>query len=198
MPGRADEPVGAVDPVVRRLEPGLARGVRVLRRRLPRVQHRCVIELLEGVHVDLPVRLHLGAVVPALRHLVEGIALERRDHRPEEVPQRLLGLLGEVHEDEAFPHLAVHGDEAVLALVQVEELALLLDEGQRALEVVTPAVVLAGELAAGAARLLARVVLPHQLVAAVAADVVEGAHPALHVAHDDDRCPRRRWSSLVK
>ena len=57
--------------------------------------------------------------------------------------------------------------------VEVEELGLLLDEGQRAFEVVAPAVVLAGELPADAAGLLAGVVLPHELVAPVAADVVE-------------------------
>ena len=42
------------------------------------------------------------------------------------------------------------GTESVLALVDVEELILLLDEGQLAVEAVAPRVVLAGELPAGA------------------------------------------------
>ena len=46
----------------------------------------------------------------------------------------------------------LHRHQAVVGLVEVEELRLLLDEGQRAVEVVAPAVVLAGELAARAAR----------------------------------------------
>ena len=42
----------------------------------------------------------------------------------------------------------LHRREAVVGLVEVEELALLLHEGEVALEAVAPAVVLAGELAA--------------------------------------------------
>ena len=92
--------------------------------------------------------------------------------------QRLLGLLGEVDEDEALPDVAVDRDEAEVVLVEVEELALLLHEVQRTVEVVAPAVVLAGELPAGAVHLVAGEVVPHQLVAAVAADVVERPHLA--------------------
>jgi hypothetical protein len=65
--------------------------------------------------------------------------------------------------------------------------ALLLHEVQRTVEVVAPPVVLAGELPAGAVHFLAREVVPHQLVAAVAADVVERPHLPVHAAHDDDR-----------
>src|SRR3546814_3459305 len=86
--------------------------------------------------------------------------------------RRRLGVA--VHEDEPGPDLAAEGDEAELLHVEVEELLLLLDEGESALEVVAPAVVLAGELPAGPSHLFAGVVLPHELVAAVAADVVEG------------------------
>ena len=67
------------------------------------------------------------------------------------------------------------GTQPVVGLVEVEELGLLLHERQRTVEAVAPAVVLAGELPARAARLLAREVVPHQLVSAVAADVVERA-----------------------
>ena len=47
--------------------------------------------------------------------------------------------------------------------------------------------VLADELTAGARDLLARIVVPHQLVTAVAAHVVEGADGAVLVLVDDDR-----------
>ena len=67
----------------------------------------------------------------------------------------------------------VHGPQSVRGLVDVEELRLLLHERQRALEVVAPAVVLAGELPAASPGLLIGKVIPHQLVSAVPADVVE-------------------------
>src|SRR5262249_53101855 len=77
--------------------------------------------------------------------------------------------------------------EPVVGLVEVEELALLLDERAAAVEVVLPAVVLAHELAAAPRRFLAGIVLPDELVAPVAADVVERAHLAVETTHDDDR-----------
>ena len=49
----------------------------------------------------------------------------------------------EVHEDEPLPRLDPHRREAVVGLVEVEELILLLHEGEVALEAVAPAVVLA-------------------------------------------------------
>jgi hypothetical protein len=48
-----------------------------------------------------------------------------------------------------------------------------LNEGEGAVEVESPAVVLADELPAESVRLLLREVVPYQLVAPVAADVVE-------------------------
>src|SRR5690606_7245304 len=128
----------------------------------------------------------LRAVAVDLGHLVEGVALDPRAEPTHVVAQRR-GLVVEVDEDEPLPHLAAHGHQAELREVELEELGLLLDEGEGALEVVAPAVVLAGELATGAAGLLAGVVLPHQLVAPVTADVVEGTGGATDVAHDDDR-----------
>ena len=87
-----------------------------------------VIELLEGVQEDLPVAANVAAVVVALRQLFERV-VDRGDHRAEELGERLARLLGEVHEDEPLPHLAVHRHEAVVGLVDPEELALLKDEG---------------------------------------------------------------------
>jgi hypothetical protein len=52
-------------------------------------------------------------------------------------------------------------------------------------------VVLAGELATGAAGLLARIVIPHQLVAAVTTDVVEGVHLTVGAPDHHDRCSGR-------
>jgi hypothetical protein len=148
-----------------------------------------VIELLEGVQEDLPVAANVAAVVVALRQLFERV-VDRGDHRAEEFGECLRRLLGEVHEDEPLPHLAVHRHEAVVGLVDPEELTLLKDEGQAAFEIVLPAVILAGELPAGSTDLLGRVVGPHQLVAAVAADVVEGADLVVHAADDDQRGAR--------
>ena len=79
------------------------------------------------------------------------------------------------------------GLKPVLRGVEVEELARLLHEGQLALEVVAPAVVLAGELPAGALDLLVGKVVPHQLVSAMTADVVEGADLLVLALHHDDR-----------
>src|SRR5262249_7546394 len=98
----------------------------------------------------------------------------------------------EVHEDEAVPHVAVYGDERELRLVDAEELALLQHVGELPVEVVPPAVILAGELPAAAARLGARIVVPDELVAAVTAHVVEGADLVVHAAHDDQRRLRDR------
>ena len=80
----------------------------------------------------------------------------------------------------------MHGHQAVVLLVEIEELTFLLHERARTVDVVTPAVVLASELPARTPRLLAGKVVPHQLVAAVTADVVERVHLTAHVAHDDD------------
>ncbi len=79
------------------------------------------------------------------------------------------------------------GREAVVGLVEVEELTLLLHEREVAFERVAPPVVLALELPAGAVHLFVGVVLPHQLVPAVAADVVERTHLVVAGAHHDDR-----------
>ncbi len=110
------------------LEPRLLCRDRPVGRRLLRVQYGCVVKLLKGVQVDLPVAVDRGAVVPPLALLLEGVTLELRHHRAEELAQALLGLLGQVHEDEAGPDLAMHRDEAERVLVEIEELLLLLDE----------------------------------------------------------------------
>ena len=133
--------------VRRRLEPRFLHRIRQVGRRLLRVQHGRVVELLEGVHIELPVRSDLGAVEPALGLLVERVVLQLRHVGAEEVDQVLLGLLRQIHEDEAGPHVAVHRHQAVVTPVEVEELLLLLHEGAGAVEVVTPTVVLADELA---------------------------------------------------
>ena len=177
----------AIDLIVRRLETRLRRGLGVRGWGLVRVQYRRVIELLERIHVELPVGLDLGAVDPPRRQLLERIARQVGDHRSEEVVQRLLGHVGEVDEDEALPHLAVHPHQSVTRLVEIEELVLLLHECQLTVQVVAPGVVLAGELAAEAAGLLAGLVVPHQFVAPVAADVVVRLHLAASGAHHDDR-----------
>src|SRR6185436_16243360 len=77
--------------------------------------------------------------------------------------------------------------QSVARLVQVEELLLLLHEGEVAVEVVAPGVVFAGELPTDAAGLLPRFVVPHQLVAPVATDVVVGLDLATGGADHDDR-----------
>src|SRR5262249_26940752 len=123
---------------------------------------------------------------------IERVALERGDHRPEEIADRLYRPPGEIDEDEAGPHLAVHGHQAVAALFDVEELALLLDERQRTVKAIAPPVGFAHELPAGRLRFFAGEVAPRELVAPVAADVVERADRPVAVAHDDDRCPGDR------
>src|SRR4029077_19120114 len=77
--------------------------------------------------------------------------------------------------------------EAVARLVEVEELALLLHERAGAVGPVSPAVVLARELAADTLRLLIGVVLPDELVAPMPAHVVERPDLPVETAGDDQR-----------
>ena len=176
----------ALDVVVQRLEAVPGQLVGLLLDRLLHVQHRRVVELGERVDEQLPVRVDLGPVGVGLGHLVEGIALQALREVAEVVGQRF-GVVVEVDEDEALPDLAAHRHQPVVGLVEVEELVLLLDEGQVALQAVAPGVVLAGELTAGAGHLLARIVVPHQLVSAVAAHVVERPDLVVGVLDDDHR-----------
>ena len=89
----------------------------------------CVVELGERVDEELPVAADLGAVLVHLRQLVERVALEALAELAEVLAQRR-GVRGvEVHEDEPLPHVDLHRREAVVGLVEVEELRLLLHEG---------------------------------------------------------------------
>jgi hypothetical protein len=83
---RAHHAVRTVDLVVRAVERCRRVGARG-RYLLLRVQDRRVVELLERVEVDLPVAEDLRPVREPLGHLVERVALERRDHRAEELAQ---------------------------------------------------------------------------------------------------------------
>ncbi len=186
-PGR-HHAVRPVERVGERLVPDAGELARLLRGRLLRVEDRRVVELGEGVDEQLPVAADVGPVLVDLRHLVEGVAGDAGAELPEVLVQRGRVVGVEVHEDEPLPHLQLDPRQPVVRPVEVEELRLLLDEGQLTLGAVAPPVVLAGELAARPLRLLAGVVVPDQLVAAVAADVVEGADlPVLPPHHDDGR-----------
>ena len=145
-----------------------------------------MVELDECVDEQLPVAADLSPVGVGLRHLAKGVALDALGQRPEIVDQRRRVVV-EVDEDEPFPQLAAHRNQPELALVDVEELLLLLDEGQVAVEAVAPGVVLAGELPAGAGGLLVRKVIPHQLVSTVTADVVIRLDRPVLGLHDDHR-----------
>src|SRR5206468_6576450 len=125
---------------------------------------------------QLPVAADVAAVLVHLRHRVERVPLEVAAELPEVVEQRCGVVRVEVDEDEAFPRVNLHRSKPELALVEVEELVFLLDECARAVEAVAPAVVLAGELTRRTAGLFLRKVLPHELVAAMPADVVKRAH----------------------
>src|SRR5262245_10853349 len=159
-------------------------------RHLLGVQRRDMVVLLERVREQLPVAVVVRDEVVAFGERAERVPVERRDHRPEELPQALPRLASEIDEDEPVPHLAVDGRETVSVPLDAEELVLLLNERELAVEAVAPAVILADELAAYPLRFFARELVPYELVAAVAADVVEGAHSAALVAHHDDRGAR--------
>src|SRR5215218_6935827 len=146
-----------------------------------------MVVLLESIREDLPVAVVLRGEIVTLRHQFERIVVEGGDHRPEELAKCPSRLRVEVDEDEPVPDVALHGLESILRSVEAEELALLLHERQVALQVVTPSVVLAGELTAGALDLLVGIVVPHQLVSAVTADVVEGADLLVLTADHDHR-----------
>src|SRR6185437_1272919 len=109
-----------------------------------------------------------------LRQLAERVIVEPGDHRAEEIAKALCGLGVKVDENEAIPHVTWHRSQTVVGQIEVEELRLLLDKRECALQVVPPPVVLAGELTAGAASLVTGKIVPHQLVSTVAAHVVEG------------------------
>ncbi len=153
---------------------------------LPLVQDRRVVELDERVDEQLPVAADLGAVGVGLGHLAERVALDALGQWTQVVDQ-WRRVVVEVDEDEAFPHLAADRRQAVAALVEVEELVLLLDEREVAVQAVPPGVVLAGELPAGSGGLLVGKVVPHQLVSAVPADVVVRLDRAVLGLDDDHR-----------
>src|SRR5262249_22986489 len=121
---------------------------------------------------------------------VERVGLESLPELTEVVAQRGVVRGIEVDEDEARPHVGLDRCQAVVLLVEAEELGLLLHERELSVERIAPAVVLADELTAGPARLFAREVGPDELVAAMAADVVEGADLVVRPPHDDDRGAR--------
>ena len=103
-----------------------------------------MVELLERVHVELPIGLDRGTIVEPRGHFGERVFLDPGDHRAGEIAKRLLGwfsVVREVDEDESLPHVAVHAHQAVTALVQIEELFLLLHERQVAVEVVAPGMI---------------------------------------------------------
>ena len=146
-----------------------------------------MVVLLERVGEDFPVAVVVGDPFVAFGQLAERVVVQGGDHRAQEFAQALPRLVVEVDEDEAVPHIAVHGSQPVFGRVEVEELRFLLDEFQGAVEVVAPAVVLAGELPAGAAGLLSGKVVPHQLVSPVPADVVEGPNLLVSAFDQDHR-----------
>ena len=102
--------------------------------------------------------------------------------------QRLARLVGEVHEDEPRPHVAVHRARGRSRPCRGRRTR---PPAARTCSAPSRSYrqpwYLHMNWRQRAARLLAREVGPHQLVAAVAADVVERADLAVHVAHDDDR-----------
>src|SRR5262249_60314669 len=81
----------------------------------------------------------------------------------------------------------MHRAEPICASVDIEELRLLLHIGQRTEEVIAPPVVLAGELATRPPGFLVWEIVPHQLVSAVPADVVEAANHIVLALDDDHR-----------
>ena len=186
-PGHRREHVGAEEVVVVRVD----RRHHLLRLRqvgvdeLP-VHVRRVVPLAHGVDRELPVAVDLRREPVALRHPLQRIRLELEDAITEEGAQRH-GVLREVDEDEPGEHVAVHLRHPQGALVEVEELLFLGDVGDAPIEPVAPPVILARELAARAAGLLLRVLLPNDLVAAMGAHVVERVHGAVEIACDDDR-----------
>ena len=122
-----------------------------------------------------------------LGEFVEGVALQPLAEFAHVVLEGGRVVWVKVHEDEPLPNLALNASESVLLLVEVEELAFLLNESELAFEVEAPGVVLALELAAHPAGLVAGVFVPNQLIAAMAADVVECVDPVIPGADDDDR-----------
>jgi hypothetical protein len=147
-----------------------------------------VVELSKSVHEKLPVRCDIRAVAESRSHSFEWVALQGGHHWPKELDERLVWFFGHVHEYETRPDLAVHGHQTVETLVEIEELTLLLDERELALEVVTPPMVLAGELAAHTAGFFSWIVVPDELVSSMTADVVEGPDFLVLATDDDDRC----------
>ena len=116
----------------------------------PAVHVRRVVPLAHRVDRQLPVAVDPGGEPVMLGHQLERIGLDGQQSVAEEFPQRHR-VLGEVDEDEARPHLAVHRGHPQLALVEVEELLLVGDVVDLAVQAVAPAVVLAGERAAAPA-----------------------------------------------
>jgi uncharacterized protein YktB (UPF0637 family) len=86
------------------------------------VEDGCVVELRERVDEQFPVRSNFRSVLVDLGHLVKRVAHESRREVAEVLGQWQGVLVVEVDEDEAFPHIAMHGRKTVVRFVEVEEL----------------------------------------------------------------------------
>ena len=93
-----------------------------------------MVELGEGVDEQLPVAAHFGPVLVDLSHLFEWIASQPPAEPAEVLAEPRLVLRIQVHEDEPLPGLRLHGYEAELLAVEVEELRLLLHECHRTVQ----------------------------------------------------------------
>ena len=151
------------------------------------MQIRAVVALGEAVEEDLPVALQLGVESVDLVRPGKGIALDAMGQVAEVIAHRL-GVVGvEIDEDEPFPDFALNRRHPAAVGIEVQQQILSGGGVQRAVQLVTPAMEAAVQQGRPALHLLEGVVLPQHLVAAVWADVVQGADHTVLAAHDDDR-----------
>ena len=168
-----------------RIVDGVVVGERLLRGR--GVHELDVVGLDEVLHQELPVRGHLPEVErDEVAHPVEVEPLEPAAERGDEVLERGGGAV-QVHEDPVAPRRAPHRCQPVPCAVEAGRRrarvapAEVRGDVQRAVEPVRPRVIGAADRPPDVA---GRV---DELEAPVAAHVVEGADPALRVAHQQHR-----------
>src|SRR3546814_1549053 len=109
------------------------------------VQHLDMITLARGLQPQFPVGVERVNQSAGIKIIAERRITQPIRYGTEKLDQRLAGR--EIDEDEALQHLASDRTQPALLLVDMAETALVRDVQQRALSVVKPSMIRAGELA---------------------------------------------------
>src|SRR5262249_1928855 len=146
-----------------------------------------MVDLVLRIEADLPVGLLVDLIGSDQPELVEIATLELLIEAVEILDEILAPIRIEVDEDEAIEDLGRDLRQAKLTFVEIEEVGLIGNPLELAGRIVTPAMEVAGQIAPTLALLV-----PSEGIAAMRADVMEGADHAVLSAQHQDRCVDHR------